>query len=479
MIRFWTISLLMLLSVAAGAIAEDAEWNSIRGDMAGRASIAWPDDEEPPLIREWLFRTRGERRHKLGLAVWASPALAIVNGVPLAFIGGYDQTMHALDIRTRERLWFRITNGEISSAPAVGWVGGRQVVFWGSADRTVYAHFADDGDRLWTRELIQPTSTLGDAILSSPLLHDGVLYITCFVYDRALSRYDQKGWLFALDISDGRPIWKYEVSQGPVGSPVGRVMDGRFIVFVAAQKGQLQALDVSSARPRQLWTYQMPHEVLGAPVVQPEADNPLLFLGSKFGNLKAIDARTGREVWQRMAGNWIDNTATIGRVGGEEIVFVGSHDYNLYAFRADDGDLLWRRRLPGEIFSAPSFFNFGDVPAVTVASHDNHLYVIDARDGEPITAFFTGLPVWELMSKGDTLWGSPAVLEAGERTVIVFGSYSDIVFTLPIRGESLVRMQPGTPSRLWIGVLIVLAVFFAIILPIIMRLPDPGEGEDE
>lgn len=481
MFKRFVITIVLSAALSANAPADhpgNTRWSSIRGDAGGRASIAWDTGREPPEIQEWLFRSRGQRRHKPGLTVWASPALAVVNGKPMAFIGGYDQRMHGLDLATGERVWSQITNGEIASAPAVGHVGGRQVVFWGSADRTVYAHFADDGRRLWTRELIRPTSTMGDAILSAPLLHDGKIYITCFVYDSALSRYDQKGWLFALRQQDGRVLWKYEASRGPVGAPAGRKIDGRFIVFVAARKGLLQAVDVSGERPSPVWSYQMPQEVMGTPVLQPDAGEPLLFLGSKFGNFKALDALTGREVWQRMTGNWIDNTAAIGEVEGEEIVFVGSHDYNVYAFRTADGARLWRSRLPGEVYSAPGFFHYNDVPALAVAAHDNHLYVLDARDGEPITAFFTGLPVWGMISKGDTLWGSPAVFEAGDRTAVVHGSYGDIVLIVPLSGKSAVRAQPSSPLKIWYGTGITALIFFLVILPILNRLPDKARNAD-
>jgi len=464
----------LLILTAAAARAADTLWSAQRGTAAARAVCKWFSDLPPPEIREWHFRHKANRRYKMGLAVWASPAVAVVEGRPMAFIGGYDQTMHALDLAAKEERWAKITNGEIADAPAVGVVDGEQVVFWGSADRSVYAYAAATGRRLWTRELVPATSTMTSASLSAPLLNDGVLYITCFAYDKALPRNMQEGWLFALDMATGRELWRREISQGPASAPVGRRIGGRFILFVAARKGLLQAFDCSESGPRPLWTFQMPHEVLGSPAVEENTERPLLFLGSKFGNLIAIDALTGREVWQHMAGNWIDNTACVGEVDGERVVFVGSHDYNLYAFRAADGEMLWRRHLGGEVYSAPVLFRLEDRPAVAACALDNHIYVLDARDGKVITAFFTGQPIWDKVSKGETLWGSPVAFEAGMQTALIHGSFNDTVYVLPVLGDTTLRARARTPAALWRSLGIVLLLFLCVVVPVIVKWPERG-----
>jgi len=462
--------------LACGARASDTIWPAQRGTASARGVCKWVSETPPPEIREWHFRHKSNRRYKTGLAVWASPAVAVVGGRPMAFIGGYDQTMHALDLAAKEECWAKITNGEICDAPAVGEVDGELVVFWGSADRSVYAYAAATGRRVWTRELVAGTSTMTWARLSAPLLHDGTLYVTCFAYDKALPRNMQKGWLCALDMRTGAERWRREVSQGPVGAPVGRRIGGRFIVFVAAQKGLLQALDCTGTEPRPVWTFQMPHEVLGSPAVEEDTERPLLFLGSKFGNLIAIDALTGREVWQRMAGNWIDNTASVGKVDGENIVVVGSHDYNLYAFRVADGAMLWRRHLGGEVFSAPVLFELEGRPAVAACALDNHLYVLDARSGTVITAFYTGQPIWDKVSKGETLWGSPVVFEAGSQTALVHGSFNDTVYVLPVLGETTLRARARSSAALWRGLGIVLVLFLGVVVPVLVKWPARKEA---
>jgi outer membrane protein assembly factor BamB len=463
----------VLTCCLSAAAAETTVWTSLRGDAANAASCRWESAEPAGAIREWSFRGRPGRRYQPGVAVWASPALAVVAGRPMAFIGGFDQTMHALDLLAKEERWAKITNGAIAESPAVGLLDGRQVVFWGSADRTVYAYWADSrgesgGARLWSRELVPATSTMGEAQLSAPLLHGGVLYIAGFVYDRAMARSQQQGWLFALDARTGAELWRHPAAPGALGSPTGAELDGRFTVFLAARRGLLQALDVSGAAPRVLWRYQMPHEVLGSPAVDADPAGPRVFLGSKFGNLIALEARTGRELWKRMAGNWIDNSACVGEVAGVRAVFAGSHDYKVYAFRSADGAVLWKRGLGGEIYSAPAYFQTPQGPELAVAALDNHLYVLDAATGRVETSYFTGQPLWDKVAKGEVLWGSPAALEAGAQTAIVHGSFNGEVYVLPLRGECELRAKVQSAATLWWGLGLTAAVFLGLVLPAVL-----------
>jgi outer membrane protein assembly factor BamB len=460
--------LFFLICYAFPPIAECEDWIALRGNIEGRASIKYEGKGE---LKEWHYIYKSGRHYKMGLAVWASPALSIIGGKPMAFIGGYDQTMHALDLIDKKVVWQKITNGEIATAPAIGKVNGLDVVFWASVDRTVYAYVAFSGRQLWTKELIPPSSTLGDIHLSSPFLSGDKLYIACFVYDKSISRNLQKGWFYCLTMKHGDMVWKIPVTSGILTSPVGFFKDNQLYIIIAARKGLVQCFNVSDQVPKGVWRFQMPHEVFGSPVITTDMTPPLTFLGSKYGNLIAIDAHTGKEVWQKMAGNWIDNTACIGEIDDEKVVYIGSHDYHLYAFKAENGDLLWKRALGGEVYSAPCFFYHVDKALVAAASLDNHLYIMDARNGNILTSYFTGRPIWDKVAKGDTLWGSPVAIEAGEETALIHGSFNDVVYMLPIAKECSLRAMARSPGTLWWGLLFVLIIFGGIVLPVIINLP--------
>lgn len=475
-----TLFLFHFLALAPAMFGQTVAWPSQRNGPAGAAVCEWPAFEAGQAPAEWHFKSKGSRRYERGLAVWASPAAVIVGNRPMAFVGGCDNTMHALDLTTKKRVWFKITNGPIRDAPAVAEVNGEQVVFWGSSDRFVYAHKAADGERLWTRETMAPSATLGDVEIWSPLAHDSVIYITMFAYDRSMPRNLQTGRMAALAAEDGRKLWDTEVTQGPVNSPAGATIDGRFTAFTVARRGQVSAWLVGASGAERAWTAQLPHEALGSPAVLEAADNPLLFIGSKFGNIIALDARTGREKWKYMTGNWIDNSACVARVNGTNMVFVGSYDYHLYAFRAEDGHLLWRKRVGGEIYSAPCFFFDRGMPIVAVAALDNHVYALNAGDGRVETSFFTGQPIWDKVAKGETLWGSPIAIQAGADAIMVHGSYNGFVFTMPMSGDVSIRAKVQRATTLWRALLIVGGAFLFVVIPLMLLLsgakqaPQPG-----
>jgi outer membrane protein assembly factor BamB len=150
-------------------------------------------------------------------------------------------------------------------------------------------------------------------------------------------------------------------------------------------------------------------------------------------------------------------------------VFAPSHDYKVHAFAAATGDVRWKKGLGGEVFSAPAFFSRGGRPALAAACLDNHAYVLDAATGNLLTSYFTGAPLWDKISKGDVLWGSPVVLEAEGDEALVFGAYSGTVFVLPVTGECSLRAAAWSASSLWTGLAVTAGLFLLGILPLFLR----------
>jgi outer membrane protein assembly factor BamB len=446
-------------------------WPAQRGNAAGAAAVTWDRPDGGGTLREWHFSGKGNKRYKRGITVWASPALGVIDDRPIAFIGGCDQTLHALDLLSKEERWNKITNGEITDAPALGSAQGSPAVFWGSSDRYIYAADARSGRMLWSCELIPPRSTLGDVRIHAPLLHAGVLYATSFAYDKSLPANEQSGVLHALDTETGRILWTRSMGHGPLNAPTGVSIGNQFMLFVPAQKGLLTALNVSRDGASAVWTFQMPHEVLASPAVEINRNAPLLFLGSKFGDLIALDVLTGQKRWARMTGNWVDNNACIAELNGTNVVFVGSHDYSVYALEASTGQTLWRRPLGGEVFSAPAFLGMEKEPLIAVACLDNHIYLLNAADGRVATSFYTGEPIWDKVTKGENLWGSPAAIMAGEQSAIIHGSYNGSVYVLPVNGSVALRTKARQSSSLWVSLGVTAGIFLLVIVPVCLRWP--------
>ena len=469
------VALIFLFSFCTACRGEEY-WRQQRGSEAGVASVIYNGNT---MLREWHFKGKGKRRYEQGITVWASPVIAVVDDVPMAFIGGCDNILYALDLADKSVRWAKMTNGSIQDAPVIGEVNGMKIVFWCSSDRFVYAHIAANGERLWTREMIQPTKTQGTAHMPSPLFHGGILYVTFFVYDKAVPSYAQKSFLAALNAETGRLLWQEEIDNGPLSAPIGAEIDGRFFVFIAARKGVLRAYAVDEKKVEGIWQVQMPHEVMASPAIETNSHSPRLFLGSKFGDLIAFDARTGKKLWHKMTGNWVDNNACVSKVNGENVVFVGSHDYSLYALRTSDGFVMWKKSLGGEVYSAPCVFRNRQNLYVAAACLDNHLYVLDAVSGKIETAYFTGEPVWDKISKGENLWGSPAAVETRNGAFLVHGSYNGYVYVLPVEGETSLRAKARNSLSLWIS-LAAAGIFFALFaIPIVLIWPNKHENSKE
>lgn len=97
--------------------------------------------------------------------------------------------------------------------------------------------------------------------------------------------------------------------------------------------------------------------------------------------------------------------------------------------------------------------------------------VLDAKSGDIITSFFTGQPIWDKVSKGETLWRSSTAIETGDNTVILHGSFNDIVYTLPLTKESSLTAMARSAKSLWWSLLAVLVIFEGVVLPIVITLP--------
>ncbi|HRR27992.1 MAG TPA: hypothetical protein P5270_01380, partial [Victivallales bacterium] len=177
--------------------AEDDFWPMFRRAENCDGSLYW-DNPNKIAINEWHLKREKikNRKYSRDIPVWTSPALSIVNGIPMAYAGGCDQTLYALNLAEKKIAWTKITNGNIIDSPIVANFAGQQLVFFSSSDRTIYCCEAFSGRVFWTKELIQPSNTISGVEISSPSFHQDKIYLNCFAYDKSLPRNEQKAELF-------------------------------------------------------------------------------------------------------------------------------------------------------------------------------------------------------------------------------------------------------------------------------------------
>ncbi|MFG3381435.1 serine/threonine-protein kinase [Streptomyces sp. NPDC047999] len=117
------------------------------------------------------------------------------------------------------------------------------------------------------------THTTGRAVLSSPAVVDGTVYI---------GSNDNR--VYALDASTGTPRWTHTTGAWVRSSPA--VVDGT--VYIGSDDNRVYALDASTGTPR--WTHTTGDWVYSSPAVV----DGTVYIGSNDKKVYALDAATGR-----------------------------------------------------------------------------------------------------------------------------------------------------------------------------------------
>ena len=241
-------------------------------------------DEELVIISylssNWGSHTPGRHRYfafdkRSGELVWIAtpggrpldttysvPVVATINGVRLLIGGNADGSIYAMKIRTGESVWgFKLSRRGINSSVVVA---GNKVYAAHSEEnldntalgRVVCIDATGQGDVTNTHEVWRYDGVF--AGYSSPVVHDGRLYIT-----------DNSANIHALDAETGQVHWVHNIGTVGKGSPVladGRLyapeVNGRFVI-VAPGRDAAETLDLAEiAMPD-----GRPAELFGSPAV--------------------------------------------------------------------------------------------------------------------------------------------------------------------------------------------------------------------
>jgi outer membrane protein assembly factor BamB len=147
------------------------------------------------------------------------------------------------------------------------------------------------------------------------------------------------GNVYALDVTDGRTVWRFQ-ADGPVGaSPC--YWDGRLYVGSddAFNRGSLYCLRAASGQL--LWK----STTRGGVWASPACDGRQVYVGDRAGIFHVVGASDGIPAWTLKTGYMILKAASFS-VDGQKIVFA-SDDMHVYCV-SPAGELLWKTpKLPG------------------------------------------------------------------------------------------------------------------------------------
>jgi outer membrane protein assembly factor BamB len=467
----------LLAVLCSSARAERGDWPFVRGDLAGTATIALPGAGR--VTSGWQFSVGSHIwAYQPGMSVWSSAAIGRVAGRAVVIVGSYDNNVYCLDAASGEKRWRFTTGGGVYAAPVL-WRGratsqrpARALVFAGSSDRSVYALDADLGRREWIYTIEAWRPTMGGARLSSPAIGQAggrdLVFVGHWVWDKSMAGHQQAGGLTAIDAATGKRAWTTPLGDNQLSSPIVAPIDGQGRAFIASENGNLYAVDASSGKL--LWTHGERDAIKASPALFDAADGPRLVIGSKFGRVRCLDARSGRVIWRFKAGHWIDGSAAIATVNGRAVVFIGSYDNNLYALDGASGAMIWSYRTAGGVYSSPAVVGEGVQQRVLFSSWDHHLHCVAASDGALIWKTFTGRPIWDSVTLGDSVWASPSVAVLGGEPQVYFGSYSGPLYAMSLASAARQALPRHTSNwTFWVTLPLVMAVTAVLTLVLTWR----------
>lgn len=242
-----------------------------------------------------------------------------------------------------------------------GGVGvGAGLAFVGTTFGEVIALDVSDGREVWR-------AALGSEVLSTPSTGDGAVFVQTI-----------DGRLVALELDGGAERWSYD-NQVPIltlrgtSSPV--VSDG--IVYAGFANGKLVALRSENGEP--IWEHRvmLPEgrseldrmvDVDGRPLIS----GSVIYVGAFQGRVKGVSRRDGRPRWEQEISTFLDLAE-----GYDQIYVVGADDV-ITAIDQSSGEVVWtqesfkRRKLTAPI-AFSNYLAFGD--------EEGFLHIIAQRDG--------------------------------------------------------------------------------------------------
>jgi len=333
-------------SIPMNEIGHTAAKSSPRPTPAGDRLII-PDDTgklhgvTPDGERQWTTETGAST----SLGFHGTPTIVGDTG----YIGGYDGSMYAFDVRSGEIVW-KTSNWRLHGAIAIGsspayWDGVLYVVAeynypWQEPSGTMWALDAESGRPLWHDDRLwgmpHPSTAIDPAterMLTGS--NDGVCYC----------------WEFpSLE-----PVWEFE-TDAEIKGTIPTYEGG---AFVGSWDGYFYRLDLEDGSEE--WSFETGAVTMSNPGIDP--DSGVVYVGSDDRHVHALDTETGEELWSTYVGGHVIGSLTV----TADAVLVGSYDTNLYALEKDTGDVRWR------------VGNIGHVTSEAVP-HDGRIYYAERAD---------------------------------------------------------------------------------------------------
>ncbi len=224
-----------------------------------------------------------------------------------------------------------------------------------------------------------------------------------------------KGTIYALNMRDGKVIWKYDPPGGKMASSPAIVGDS---LLVHGMDGIVRMLDRSNGDLR--WTFRVGSPIESSPVVREGLD----YFGAWNGRIYALDLKSRKVRWSQRSGYKITSSAAL----AGNTLYIGDYGGRLLALSTATGRIRFSRSVNGRVYGTPA------VAAGRV--------FVPSSTGNSLTAFTTsGRYLWRVQTRG-YVYSSPAVW-AGR---VFFGSYNGRFYSVAAKsGRVLWSVGAGGP----------------------------------
>jgi outer membrane protein assembly factor BamB len=309
--------------------------------------------------------------------------------------------------------WRTPLGAPIYAAPAVR----DGIAYIGTAGGVLSAVKVADGSFVWT-------FSAGRPIMGEALVTENALFFVC-----------DNGFLYRLDRSNGKEVWRYDLGDGRVSrilphsvvydydheAPMPVLADG--VILVGSGDASFHAIDAATGERR--WRIPVKGKVRSSALVA----GPNVIFGTWEGELHAVDRTSGRDVWLKDLKAPI--TSTPAMIGGRLVV--GSRGSALVGLAPETGEQIW----------AISFWGSW-VESTAVAGEDGLGYV-GSSDLRRVVSFDPkdGRIVWRTDVYGAP-WGRPVVTDR-----YVYDGASAIVPYMTRHSGGLVALDRKTGKLAW------------------------------
>ena len=286
--------------------------------------------QESSQIISWKFKTSG--------IIYASPV--IYNDI--LYIGSFDSSFYAIDIKTGTEKWHYKTGDKIYTTP----IKYNNILCFESGNILYGLNL--EGELLWKFTRFEGSCVNQhdewDYYRSSPTLVDNIAYIG-----------SENGVVYGIDVTSGTKVFqcqaptaKYTVETSPAvfnNKIYFGDWDGVFYVFDLTTGNKVWEYDTKKDRKFNDW--------VNAIVTDPVIVNEKVYFGGRSCSMYCMNAETGEKIW-----SYLDPSGSMWLLGGPTIVdgvlYIGSsYQHVTTALNAETGAKIWITGVEYRVNSKP------------------------------------------------------------------------------------------------------------------------------